>query len=103
MSPYSFAWRPANSFCAAFPCACGRSSRTRIIEERPHQVSHQQFDSDPKFPSLPPQIPLLRCSATQKKNEPAFYKAIESVSPAVDSAVWRSRRKIRDLYGQHLG
>jgi hypothetical protein len=41
---------------------------------------------------------LLRCSARDKKNEPAFYKATESVKSAVDSAAWRSRRKIREAF-----
>jgi len=46
---------------------------------------------------------LLRFSARQKKNEPAFYKAVESVKPAVDSAVRRVRRKIRRYYWYFLG
>jgi hypothetical protein len=41
---------------------------------------------------------LLRCSARDKKNEPAFYKAVENVKPAVESASWRCRRKIRDAF-----
>lgn len=46
---------------------------------------------------------LLRTSAQHKKNEPAFYKALESVKPAVETSVRRSRRKIRELYRNHLG
>jgi hypothetical protein len=46
---------------------------------------------------------LLRCSSRHKKNEPAFYKALESVKPAVETSVWRSRRKIREVYHECLG
>jgi len=46
---------------------------------------------------------LLRCSSQHKKNEPAFYKALESVKPAVDTSVWRSRAKIRKFYRDCLG
>ena len=46
---------------------------------------------------------LLRRSSQDKKNEPAFYKAFESVKPAVDSAVSRSRSKIRQYYRDYLG
>lgn len=46
---------------------------------------------------------LLRHSAHQKKNEPAFYKAVGSVKPAVRSATWRSRKKVRQYYSQYLG
>jgi hypothetical protein len=46
---------------------------------------------------------LLRRSSKDKKNEPAFYKALESVKPAVDSAVSRSRPKIRQYYLEYLG
>jgi hypothetical protein len=46
---------------------------------------------------------LLQCSSQHKKNEPAFYKALESVKPAVDSAVWRSRAKVRKFYRAYLG
>lgn len=46
---------------------------------------------------------LLQCSARHKKNEPAFYKAEETVRPAVASAVWRSRRRIRKAYRSYLG
>jgi hypothetical protein len=46
---------------------------------------------------------LLRCSSQHKKNEPAFYKALESVKPAVDTSVWRSRAKIRKFYRECLG
>lgn len=45
---------------------------------------------------------LLRCSARQKKNEPAFYKALESVKPAVDTATWRARRRVRQYYDDFL-
>ena len=45
---------------------------------------------------------LLKYSAHQKKNEPAFYKAMESVKPAVDFAVRRSRKKIRLDYQRCL-
>ena len=45
---------------------------------------------------------LLRRSAHQKKNEPAFYKALSSVRPAVESAVWHSRKQVRDLYQRHF-
>jgi hypothetical protein len=41
---------------------------------------------------------LLRCSARDKKNEPAFYKAAESVKSAVDTAAWRCRRKVREAF-----
>jgi hypothetical protein len=46
---------------------------------------------------------LLRYSARAKKNEPAFYKALESVKPAVNFATRRSRKKIRDYYRDYLG
>jgi hypothetical protein len=46
---------------------------------------------------------LLQRSARQRKNEPAFYKALESVKPAVDSATWRSRGRIRRYYRDSLG
>jgi hypothetical protein len=46
---------------------------------------------------------LLRCSAQHKKNEPAFYKALESVKPAVESATWRARRKVRQCFREYLG
>jgi hypothetical protein len=46
---------------------------------------------------------LLRCSSQYKKNEPAFYKALQSVKPAIDSAVWRCRRKVRQYYSDYLG
>jgi hypothetical protein len=46
---------------------------------------------------------LLRCSSQHKKNEPAFYKALESVKPAVETSVRRSRRKIREVYREYLG
>ncbi len=46
---------------------------------------------------------LLRCSTRQKKNEPAFYKAVESVKPAVRSATWHSRKKVRRYYSHYLG
>ncbi|MDD5544691.1 MAG: AIPR family protein [Acidobacteriia bacterium] len=45
---------------------------------------------------------LLRCSSQHKKNEPAFYKALESVKPAVRSATWHCRRKVRHCYHQYL-
>lgn len=45
---------------------------------------------------------LLRCSSQHKKNEPAFYKALESVKPAVRSATWHSRSKVRQCYHQYL-
>jgi len=45
---------------------------------------------------------LLRCSSQHKKNEPAFYKALESVKPAVHSATWHSQRKVRESYHQYL-
>lgn len=45
---------------------------------------------------------LLQSSARQKKNEPAFYKALESVKPAVRSATWRSRAKVRRYYSHYL-
>jgi len=45
---------------------------------------------------------LLHCSSRDKKNEPAFYKALKSVKPAVDSAIWRSRRKVRTYYNYYL-
>jgi hypothetical protein len=45
---------------------------------------------------------LLQRSARDKKNEPAFYKALESVQPAVKSATSRSRRKIRQYYSHYL-
>jgi hypothetical protein len=45
---------------------------------------------------------LLRYSAGQKKNEPAFYKALESVKPGVKTAAWRSRKKIRQYYERFL-
>ena len=46
---------------------------------------------------------LLRISSDQKKNEPAFYKSLASVRPAVQSATWRSKRKIRRHYAEYLG
>ena len=47
---------------------------------------------------------LLRCSSQDKKNEPAFYKALKSVKPAIDSAAWHSRRNVRYYYyDQYLG
>jgi hypothetical protein len=46
---------------------------------------------------------LLRRSSQDKKNEPAFYKALESVKPAVNSAVSRSRSKIRQYFREYLG
>jgi len=45
---------------------------------------------------------LLQCSSQHKKNEPAFYKALESVKPAVRSATWHSKRKVRQCYRQYL-
>jgi hypothetical protein len=45
---------------------------------------------------------LLRRSAKDKKNEPAFYKALQSVKPAIDSATSRSRPKIRQYYREYL-
>ena len=45
---------------------------------------------------------LLRQSARDKKNEPAFYKALESVQPAVKSAAYHSRHKIRSYYHRFL-
>jgi len=46
---------------------------------------------------------LLRCSAADKKNEPAFYKAIGSVKPAVASATYWSRKKVRRYYKWYFG
>lgn len=46
---------------------------------------------------------LLRCSSRDRKNEPAFYKATENVKSAVESATWRSKRKIRQYYSEYLG
>jgi hypothetical protein len=43
---------------------------------------------------------LLRCSAREKKNEPAFYKAVENVKPAVETAAYRCRRKIREAFAR---
>lgn len=45
---------------------------------------------------------LLRYSAGQKKNEPAFYKALESVKPGVKTAAWHSRKKTRQYYQRFL-
>lgn len=45
---------------------------------------------------------LLRCSSQHKKNEPAFYKALESVKPAVRSATLHSQRKVRRCYHHYL-
>jgi hypothetical protein len=45
---------------------------------------------------------LLRISARQKKNEPAFYKAVASVKPAVESAVRHSRVQIRRYFRAYL-
>lgn len=45
---------------------------------------------------------LLKCSSADKKNEPAFYKALESIQPAVKTATYRSRKKIRQHYQQYL-
>jgi hypothetical protein len=44
---------------------------------------------------------LLRCSARDRKNEPAFYKSTESVKSAVETATWRSRKKIREAFKRY--
>ena len=41
---------------------------------------------------------LLQQSAHDKKNEPAFYKALNTVKPAIKSAAYRARPKIRQYY-----
>lgn len=46
---------------------------------------------------------LLQCSARHRKNEPAFYKALDSVKPAVETAMRRSRAKIRRYFADYLG
>ncbi len=46
---------------------------------------------------------LLKCSSVDKKNEPAFYKAEDSVKPAVETAAKRSQRKIKTYYQEILG
>jgi hypothetical protein len=45
---------------------------------------------------------LLRQSAHAKKNEPAFYKALNTVKPAIKSAVYYSRPKVREYYRRIL-
>ena len=43
-------------------------------------------------------LALLQQSAHDKKNEPAFYKALNTVKPAIKSAAYRARPKIRQYY-----
>jgi hypothetical protein len=46
---------------------------------------------------------LLATSRHAKKNEPAFYKALQNVKPAVKSASYHARSKIRSYYLNILG
>ena len=46
---------------------------------------------------------LLATSRHAKKNEPAFYKALQDVKPAVKSASYHARSKIRNYYLNILG